>query len=112
VTDATGQPMKNADSQRPTKSARSPILLKVTTQLTTKTMMPVAGKDKPGLAFHDAPLRGSGTRYRVSGLAYQDGSQAGIRFPDRSRKVAISISDARSLMPDTCMVNALLRRRS
>jgi hypothetical protein len=75
VTDATGQPMKNADSQRPTKSARSPILLQVTTQLTTKTMMPRQnGKDKPGLAFHDAPLPGSGTRYRVSGLAYQDGS--------------------------------------
>jgi hypothetical protein len=34
VTDATGQPMKKADSQRLTKSARSPILLNVTTQLT------------------------------------------------------------------------------
>jgi hypothetical protein len=51
VTDATGQPMKNAESQRGTKSARSPILLKVTTQLTTKTMMPVARMGKMNLAL-------------------------------------------------------------
>src|SRR5947209_19920270 len=41
VTAATGQPTMNADSQRGTKSDRSPILKKVTTPLTTNTMIAV-----------------------------------------------------------------------
>src|SRR6516164_10270269 len=50
--------MKKAESQRRAKSARNPILLKVTTQLTTKTMTPVAKMRKIKLTLPSitAPL--------------------------------------------------------
>ena len=57
VTAATGQPVTKALSQRGTKSIRSPILLKVTTALTTNTLIPVmTGKNELGVAFHRIPL--------------------------------------------------------
>src|SRR5580698_59130 len=48
---ATGQPMPKADNQRGTKSARKPILAKVTTALTKKTMSAVATTGKMNLAL-------------------------------------------------------------
>ena len=51
MTTATGQPIPKADNQRRTKSARKPILLKVTTALTQKTMSAVARTGKMNLAF-------------------------------------------------------------
>ena len=48
---ATGQPTMNADSQRGTKSARKPILKKVTTALTMNTMMAVITIGKTILAL-------------------------------------------------------------
>jgi hypothetical protein len=49
--------MGKALSQRGTKSARNPILLKGTTPLTTKTMSALIHdrKNIPGLAFHASP---------------------------------------------------------
>src|SRR5262249_39158774 len=54
-TAATGQPTMNADIQRPTKSTRNPILVQVTTPLTTNTMMAVIRTGKMNLALPSIP---------------------------------------------------------
>src|SRR5262249_724621 len=51
VTAATGQPTTKAESQRATKSARKPMLKKVTTALTMNTMMAVMTIGKMNLAL-------------------------------------------------------------
>src|SRR5262249_49631099 len=51
VTAATGQPTRKAESQRGTKSARRPMLKKVTTALTMNTMMAVITTGKMNLAL-------------------------------------------------------------
>src|ERR1700722_13371350 len=48
---ATGQPIQKADNQQRAKSARKPILKKVTTALTMKTMSPVARMGKINFAL-------------------------------------------------------------
>ena len=48
ITEVTGQPIKKAESQRRTKSARKPILANLTTQLTTKTNLARKGVQDQG----------------------------------------------------------------
>ena len=62
---------KGPNGQRGTKSARSPILLKVTTQLTTNTMMPVARMGKMNFALPSIMIPPR-LRYRRSGIRDQE----------------------------------------
>src|SRR5262249_49683927 len=55
VTAATGQPTVNADIHRPPRSPRDPILVQVTTPLTTNTMMAVIRTGKMNLALPSIP---------------------------------------------------------
>src|SRR5262249_35203749 len=55
VTLATGQPTRKAESQRGTKSTRRPMLKKVTTALTMKTMIAVITTGKMNFALPSMP---------------------------------------------------------
>ena len=77
VTAATGQPVMKALSQRGTKSMRKPILAKVTTALTTNTMMPVMSTGNMNLAF----LVGEGKNERHHFVAALCGLMAYLQRP-------------------------------
>src|ERR1700756_3377065 len=100
--------MKNADSQRTMKSARSPILLKVTTQLTTKTTIPVAKIGKINLALPSIrPSPGSGIGHQASRIKMAGSEGQVAKGASSARRYSYLIAHFLARM-----VNALPRHQS